>query len=207
MKRLYGYGVMALFVALTAGLIWGVSASEKSPKLAKPATVEKVDLARYMGKWYEIASMPMYFQRRCVGNTTATYSLKPNGRVSVLNACDTREGRIDARAEARVMDPETGAKLKVSFLKLLTWQYWLGGDYWILALEPTAYRYAIVGHPHRRYGWVLSRTPQLSDEDARAILTKLETLGYDPSRFISTPQTGGWSVKRSLPEAISASTP
>ncbi len=49
-------------------------------------TVAAVDLARYAGKWYEIAAFPMFFQRQCVGDTTAEYGLRPDGDISVDDA-------------------------------------------------------------------------------------------------------------------------
>lgn len=190
----------ALLVALAAltGMagLWAVGSAKAPPP---PSTVDHVDMARYTGRWYEIASIPMVFQRRCVGNTTATYGLKPNGRLSVRNACDTDTGRIEAVAEARLSEPGSSAKLKVSFVRIFAWwQYWLGGDYWIVGLEPQAYRYAIVGHPARRYGWVLAREPLLSAADHAAVIARLQALGYDPAQFLTTPQTGGLSEKRPL---------
>ena len=56
--------------------------------------VPSVDLTRYAGKWYEIVRLPNRFQRDCASDTTASYALRPDGRITVVNACRTSEGRI-----------------------------------------------------------------------------------------------------------------
>jgi len=148
-----------------------------------PPVVAQVDLKRYLGDWYEIKRIPNRFQAHCAGKTTATYAARDDGRLDVFNRCITRDGDWDeAVGVARVVDPISNAKLEVSFVKLFGWNlFW--GDYWILDLSPD-YSYAIVGHPQRRYGWILSRTPTLkTDLDSR-----LRELGYDPAAFIATPQ-------------------
>src|SRR4051812_1250160 len=56
-----------------------------------PKTVGKVDLKRYQGTWYELARLPMFFQRNCV-QSEAHYALNPDGSVEVLNRCKTSDG-------------------------------------------------------------------------------------------------------------------
>lgn len=148
-----------------------------------PPVVGHVDIARYLGTWYEIRKIPNRFQSGCAGNTTATYSLRADGRLNVINRCLTKDGTWDeADGIARVVDPVSNAKLEVSFVQVFGWNlFW--GDYWIVDLAPD-YSYVIVGHPERRYGWILSRTPTLAvDLDPR-----LRELGYDPADFAISPQ-------------------
>jgi apolipoprotein D and lipocalin family protein len=57
-------------------------------------TVAHVDLARYVGTWYEIASFPQSFERGCTA-TTAAYTLRPDGEIDVLNRC--RQGSVDGK--------------------------------------------------------------------------------------------------------------
>lgn len=118
-------------------------------------TVPSVDIARYGGKWFEIASFPMFFQRNCLGNTTAEYGSNADGTLSVLNRCRTQGGFDEARGKATIVDGSNNARLKVSFF----WPF--SGDYWVIGLDPD-YRWALVGNPNRKYLWLLSRTPQLS---------------------------------------------
>jgi len=151
--------------------------------LAPLQTVEKVDLPRYLGTWYEIASFPQRFQEGCTA-TTATYTLREDGDIDVLNRC--RKGSLDgpedaARGRARVTEPVTNAKLKVSFFR----PFW--GAYWVVDLG-AEYEYAVVGHPGRDYLWVLSRTPTLPEATYAGILARLEAQGYDTGRLVKTLQ-------------------
>lgn len=150
--------------------------------------VPKVDLDRYAGRWYEIARLPHRFQEQCVGDVTAEYARREDGRIAVVNRCRRADGSFDeAQAVARVVDPQTNAKLEVSFLP--AWLNWLPfwADYWVIALAPD-YSYAVVGHPTREYLWVLSRTPQMPAETYAALLAQIEKLGYDPQRLRKTAQ-------------------
>ncbi len=150
-----------------------------------PPTVASVDLARYAGKWYEIAKIPNRFQSHCASSTTAEYSRRADGLFDVVNRCLDREGRGDeARGVARVVDARSNAKLEVSFFSLFGWRpVW--GDYWVLDLAP-GYDYAVVGAPDRRYGWILSRMPSLPPETRTIINQRLKALGYHPARFENT---------------------
>jgi len=146
-------------------------------------TVASVDLQRYLGTWYEIASFPQSFQRGCTA-TTATYSLKDDGEIEVLNRC--RKGSLTGRettalGRARVTDTATNARLEVSFFG----PFW--GDYWIVDLGQD-YEYAVVGHPGRDYLWILSRTPELEDGVYAGILERLVAQGYDTARLARTLQ-------------------
>jgi apolipoprotein D and lipocalin family protein len=146
-------------------------------------TVPWVDLSRYLGTWYEIAAIPQRFQRDCVA-TTATYSMRDDGDIAVLNQCreKTFDGKLkQAHARAWVTDPQTNAKLKVRFF----WPFW--GSYWIIELDPD-YRYAVVGHPSRGYLWILSRTPRMEDAVYQELMRRIEAHGYDTARIVRTLQ-------------------
>jgi apolipoprotein D and lipocalin family protein len=147
------------------------------------ATVGDVDLARYTGKWYEIARYPNFFERNCVG-VTAEYSEREDGRIEVVNTC--RPFSLDAQPEqitgvARVADPTTNAKLKVSFFGPFE------GDYWILDLD-NDYQYAVVGAPNRNYFWILSREPSLDEEIYDRIIERMPDWGFNPEQLYVTPQ-------------------
>jgi len=145
-------------------------------------TVPSVDLAKYLGIWYEIASFPMFFQRGCVA-TKATYTARPDGMIDVLNECrkESFSGPLkQARGVAKVVDPSTQAKLKVRFF--LFW-----GDYWIIDLDEE-YRFAVVSEPRQKYLWILSRTPILEESVYQGILERLKMKGFDLSRLQTTPQ-------------------
>jgi len=145
--------------------------------------VPYVDLTRYTGTWYEIARYPHSFQKDCVGSK-ATYTLRDDGNISVLNECydKTFDSKIKyAKGKAWVIDKETNAKLKVSFF----WPF--AGDYWIVDLGKN-YEYAVIGHPQRKYLWILSRSKEMKQEVYKKILSRLKDIQYDTSRLIKTPQ-------------------
>ncbi len=176
---------LQLLFALAFGLaLWGCGATTtRLRKLPPLQTVGAVDLERYVGTWYEIASYPQRFQAGCTA-TTATYSLRDDGEVDVLNRCrkGTLDGKLsEARGRARVVDPETNAKLEVSFFPFI----W--GDYWIIELAPD-YSYAVVGHPSRDYLWILSRTPTMDPSTYEGILSRLQAQGYALDRLVRTLQ-------------------
>jgi apolipoprotein D and lipocalin family protein len=155
-----------------------------------PATVSRVDLQRYLGKWYEIAHIPNRFQRSCSHGTTAEYRQTGTGHIEVLNSCIRDDGSVDQAAGiARVVDPDTNARLQVSFVQLLGINlFW--GDYWILGLD-SGYNYAFVGDPGRKYGWVLSRKPELGALGMARIWDMVQQQGYNPDDFSLTAQVPG----------------
>jgi len=139
--------------------------------------VESLDVERYMGKWYAIASIPTSFERKCIQGTTAEYTLLENGQVQVVNTCYNANGNLDvARGRAWIPDPKDPAKLQVSFVNIL-WFWLFSAPYWVIDLAPD-YSYAVVGHPTRQYGWILSRTPTLPEDVFSGIVTRLEDQGY-----------------------------
>lgn len=168
-------------------MILGLAAFSALPGGATEAppleTVAFVDLDRYLGTWYEIASYPAWFQKSCTA-VTAEYALRDAGMISVINSCrkHTLEGKPkQVKGRAKVVDTASNAKLKVSFF----WPFW--GAYWIIELDPD-YQWAVVGVPNRKYLWILSRTPQMGDETYQAILSRLSSNGYDQNRLNRTLQ-------------------
>jgi apolipoprotein D and lipocalin family protein len=146
-------------------------------------TVSQVNIEKYMGTWYEIASFPTSFQKDCTA-TTATYTLNSNGSVGVFNKCykNTLDGPVSsAEGTAYVDDTTTNAKLKVSFF----WPF--SGKYWIIDLASN-YSYAVVGHPNREYLWILSRTPQMAPSTYKAILERVQAKGFNIQRLQKTLQ-------------------
>lgn len=183
-------GIALAAITLSPVAVAGSSSLDESQAsttaLAAVTPVVAVDLQRYLGLWYEIARIPAWFQSGCVRATTARYQRKDDGRIEVLNACIRRNGSFDeARGVARVIDRSSNARLQVSFFSVLGWRpFW--GDYWIIGLDPD-YRWAVIGDPGRRYGWILSRTPALDGATLATTFQVLEQNGYRRSRFVLTP--------------------
>ena len=147
-----------------------------------PKPVEKVDLQRYLGDWYEIASYPQWFQKGCTASK-ANYSLQDDGTLRVLNSCklgDPNEGEDkEATGIAWVVDSKSNAKLKVQFFLSSWFQVnFLSGDYWIIMLDQD-YQYAVVSNPTKEYLWILSRKPKMQSDHLETILKNLAAQGYD----------------------------
>jgi len=163
-----------------------VSAQNSSSQGKKQlTTVDSVDLRRYAGRWYEFARLPNRFQKKCAGDVTASYAIREDGRIDVTNRCLNTDGSVrESKGIARVSDPKTNAKLEVSFVSIFGFNlFW--GDYWIIGLADD-YSWAIVGTPSRKYGWILSRTTDLPQEEWNRINRILEDKGYEPSAFNKT---------------------
>ena len=153
------------------------------PENAGVKVIGYVDLNRYTGTWYEIARFPNSFERglKCA---TATYTLRDDGRISVLNKghkINNPSEIKEAKGLAWVPDKTYPAKLKVRFF----WPF--SGDYWILALDPS-YRFVLVGDPSRKYLWILSRTKKMEDQDYNHLLEIAKENGFDVSRLMLVEQ-------------------
>ncbi|OIO75528.1 MAG: hypothetical protein AUJ85_02910 [Elusimicrobia bacterium CG1_02_37_114] len=150
-------------------------------EMAEMKTVDSVDLNRYLGKWYEIAKYPNWFEKNLTA-VTAAYSLRDDGKIKVLNA--GRKGSPDGKektalGKAWVADKKTNAKLKVQFF----WPF--SGNYWIIELGSN-YEYAVVGEPKRKYLWILGRTPEMNEKLYNELLKRIEKHGYDLNKIEKT---------------------
>ena len=147
-------------------------------------TVKEFDINRYLGKWYEIGRYDHSFERGMVG-TTAMYSLKEDGTIKVVNSGykNSFEGKYkEAKGKGKFADKNNPAKLKVSFF------LWFYGAYNILELDQENYSYVLVGSDSDKYLWILSRTPQLKEEDKEFLLKRAKERGYDISKIIWVEQ-------------------
>lgn len=172
----------SLLVATAAQTATGQEGAEP------PETVDRVDLERYTGVWHEFARLPNRFQEQCAADVTAEYSLRDDGRLTVVNRCRTHAGALDeATGIARIVDTESNARLEVSFVRIFGLSlFW--GDYWVLGLGPE-YEYAVVGTPDREYGWLLVRDPVVSEDLADEMFFILEARGYRHRDFVITPRS------------------
>ena len=167
---------------LAVGAIWGAKSARAGAK-APLDVVPSVDLNRYAGKWYEIARLPNRFERDCASNATAMYTLRPDGKITVLNECRKADGRQkSAKGTARVADSRgPNTKLKVTFF----WPF--SGDYWIIDLDPE-YRWVLVGEPSREYLWILSREPRLDAAVYERLVESAKQRGFDTTKLLKTQQ-------------------
>jgi len=142
------------------------------------SVVEKVDLKRFMGDWYVIAILPNPIEKNAV-NGIESYALKPDGNIGITytfyKGSPTGEKKV-MHPKGKVYDKVSNAEWRVSFFPLIWFPY-------LIVDLADDYRYTAIGVPNRKYVWIMSREPSLSDTDYRAILTKLGKEGYDVGKI------------------------
>lgn len=171
-------------VALAAVWISACATKPETESMA-PKTVDRVDLKRYQGTWYEVARLPMFFQRNCA-QSEAHYTLKDDGNIAVTNRCRTIEGKWEEATGTA--SPQIKGKTDKLWVVFDNWFSNLfpgvaKGDYWVLYVSPD-YKVALVGSPNRKFLWLLSRTPQVPDSVRNDLLMKAQQQGYDTTKLI-----------------------
>ena len=160
---------LSAFLALAPLSLLGCASAPKVDNSVVPS----FDLARYLGDWHEIARFDHRFERG-VEEATATYTLRPDGKVAVLNR-GVKNGKPSV-AEGVAKTTDTPGLLRVTF-------FWLfHADYRVLAIDD-AYTAALVGSASPDYLWLLSRTPTLSPALQSSLLYEASRRGYDTSKL------------------------
>lgn len=151
---------------------------------AQPVTsVPQLDIQRYAGQWFEIAHLPMRYQKDCISDITANYALRADKHVGVRNTCRTKEGTDVAEGIARPVTGHPG-RLEVSFAPgWLSWVPFVWADYWVIAVDPD-YQWAVVGEPDRDYLWILSRSPSMDRVRFEELKARAQSMGYDLAPLI-----------------------
>ncbi|MDO8714635.1 MAG: lipocalin family protein [Polynucleobacter sp.] len=180
-----------LLLSILGFLLIFIGASQVSAQQADQTvkTIAALDVPRYLGTWYEIAKFPNWFQKKCVGNTKAVYTAKPDGNLRVLNSCKTANGETsEAEGAARQIGAKDSPRLEVRFApEWLSFLPLVWGDYWVIDLDPQ-YQVAAVSDPRREYLWVLSRTPQLDPKVYDDLLLRLKQQQFDVRKLELTSQ-------------------
>uniref|UniRef100_A0A8C2XF44 Apolipoprotein D n=1 Tax=Cyclopterus lumpus TaxID=8103 RepID=A0A8C2XF44_CYCLU len=151
----------------------------------QPSVQEDFDVTKYMGTWYEIEKLPAVFERgKC---NQATYSLRPDGTVKVLNAELLSNGKRNTiQGVAKVKDSSKPAILGVSFFK--------DGPYWVLSTDYRSYSlvYSCTDYFlfHVDFAWILARTRVLTEDVMSRLRDTLSSAGVDVNRLAASNQTG-----------------
>jgi apolipoprotein D and lipocalin family protein len=191
MNNLPKAGLTVAKIAVGGAVLIGLGAVTLAYAQTQPLpTVEKVELDRYLGVWYEVARKPMYFQNQCDRDVSATYTLNENGNVKVDNRCYSKEGQLkQSLGEAFIQNSPFNSKLKVSFLpEAVRWLPVGRGDYWILKIDED-YQTVLVGEPSRKYMWVLSRSARPDQAVVKEYLDYAKSVGYALNDIIHTQHT------------------
>lgn len=144
--------------------------------------VEDFEVKKYLGKWYEIARLPNWFEKDLT-KVTANYELLDNDKVRVINEGYNTRKKKYSKATGKAFFPgnKNIGHLKVSFFGPFY------SDYKIIELDKEAYDYALVASSSK-YLWILSRSPQLDDETTGMLVNKAKSLGFDVEKLYFTPQ-------------------
>jgi apolipoprotein D and lipocalin family protein len=147
-------------------------------------TINNFTIDKYLGKWYEIARLPNYFEKKCNFPITAQYAKQEDGKISVTNTCIKRNGDTSISVGIAVFAQEENiGKLKVTFApSFLSWMSFAYGDYWVIDTDYN--HYSLVGDPSRQYLWILSRTTTLKEETINHLKAKALSMGYDLNDLI-----------------------
>ena len=167
MKKLMTFALMMLFLTACGGQL-----------TVDNSVVDTLDVNRYLGEWYEIARFDHSFERG-MEQTKATYTLREDGKIDVLNT-GVKDGKPkEAKGIGKLTD--TPALLRVSFFGPFY------ADYRVMLLD-SAYQYALIGSGSDDYLWILSRTPKLTDDVKTTILNEAKRRGYKTEELIWVKQ-------------------
>ena len=151
------------------------------PKVLNTSTVKQLDLKRFMGKWYEIVRFEHRFEKGMT-HVTADYSMLPNGKIKVVNRGIKDGNPKEITGKAKQPDPlKYPGRLEVSFF------LWFYSDYYVFEIDKN-YQYAVIGSSSDKYLWILSRTPQLSENILKRLLQNIKQRGYDLSKLVYVEQ-------------------
>lgn len=139
--------------------------------------VNKLDLGRYAGQWHEIARLPMFFERQCIGGVTAVYTPTPNGSIHIRNSCRTRDGHKTVDGVARAEPGRPGVLIVRFAPRWLSWLPLARAEYWVIDVDPD-YQWALVGSPDRGHLWILSRNVSMSHALLEALKRRAQQRGY-----------------------------
>jgi len=180
---------MKLLRLLASCALTAVTATASGQQAAPVQPISRLEAQRYVGRWYEIAKFPNWFQRKCAADTSADYSLMPEGELRVVNRCRLENGQMDqAIGVARQIGGDSSAKLEVRFAPAwLSFLPFVWGDYWIVDLDG-AYELAAVSEPKREYLWILSRSTVVNETRYAALLGRLTAMGLDVGKLEKTIQ-------------------
>lgn len=146
-------------------------------------TVESLDLKRFMGDWYVIGNIPTFIERDAY-NAVESYALNDSGTIATTFTFN--KGSFDGPLKSYspkgfIKDSKTNALWGMQFI----WP--IKADYRVVYLSDD-YQQTIVGRKARDYVWIMARTPQLTEEDYQALVTRTQNLGYDVSQIRKVPQ-------------------
>ena len=187
--------LLNILLALLLAFLTPLGRAQPPDKLQ---AIPQLDVSRYLGRWYEIAKYPNRFQQKCVADTSAYYTLRADGSLTVLNQCRLADGTLyQAQGQARQLGGKQSAKLEVRFAPAwLSFLPFVWGNYWVIDLDEH-YELAAVSEPSRQYLWILSRNSTVDAASYTALLHRLTGMGLDVQKLEKSKLSGSASISQS----------
>lgn len=167
---------------ITIACLLLLSACTSLPSGIEP--VKGFELPRYLGTWYEVARLDHSFERG-LNQVTATYSMRDDGGVKVVNRgfSVAEQAWDEAEGKAYFVDSPDIGHLKVSFFGPFY------GAYVVYELDNQDYQYAFITSYNREYLWFLSRTPTVDDALKQQFIEQAKKLGFATEQIIWVAQS------------------
>lgn len=193
-RRMTRFSIVAIaFLMAIGGFLFSPATASAAPLQPVP----KLDVQRYLGTWWQLATIPSFYGVRCARDTNATYTLIDKTTIGVDNRCISFTGQPDGIVgKAVVLDTKTNAQLAVSFPGIpFTLNSGNNPNYVVAWVEDGKdpkgpYEYAIVGDPTRLSGFLLSRKKSVSETELHRLRGKIESVGFNSCTFLISPITG-----------------
>ncbi len=177
---------VGLSLSLTSLLAISAAASECHAAMTRPSvlpTVSHVDLRQFMGDWYVQGNIPTAIEKQA-WNAKENYRLREDGTIDTTFTFN--KGRFDGprkqyHPHGFVRDSQTNATWGMQFVWPIKAEY-------LIAYVSDDYMQTIIARSKRDYVWIMTRAPQISDQDYVALTARVKALGYDVSKLRRVPQ-------------------
>ncbi|MBX3076858.1 lipocalin family protein [Candidatus Obscuribacterales bacterium] len=179
--------VTKIVLAVTALTLLAVVCAQPSRATSTKLTARKdIDLSKYSGKWYEIARLPNWFERKCESDVTAEYEVTSANQIIVRNSCKQKDGKIEVATGLANVATDPEVTLRVTFApKMLRFIPFVWANYTVISVDEN-YRHALVGEPSRKYLWILSRDKSVDSTTYDAMVDKAKAEGFDVSKLVKS---------------------
>jgi apolipoprotein D and lipocalin family protein len=147
-----------------------------------------VDLDRFMGEWYVIASIPTVAKKN-ICNATETYQREVDGSIAVTFSF--YKGSFDGKQKIYRPRGIVRDASNAEWGMQLIWP--IMSDYRIVFVDED-YSQAVIGRNSGDYASILARTPTISHEDLFERVRILREKGYNTHKLQLVPQSWDGSV-------------
>lgn len=166
---------------LTMLVSLSLAACQSAPDRSVP-TANKIDLPRFMGDWYVLASIPTYLERDAF-NAVESYRLNPDGSIATtftFNKGSIEGPRKQLTPTGLVKDTVTNAEWRMRF-------YWVVRAEYLINWVNEDYTQTIIARNKRDYVWIMARTPRIPEAEYEALVNRVHRLGYDALKLRRVP--------------------